>query len=146
MPAVSRGSAPAAAPDVGSRGAPGLEPTGRTVTQPSATTADVVGTSGQPAPNPQSDAAVTMMVPTPPPAAPAEPAAPSATPGDNRVWVPSHYTYTGGQWTLVSGSYQRPPSEGSVWVPGHYDVSTQRWTAPHWAPGGAGGQRQTPAR
>jgi len=70
-----------------------------------------------------------------PPPAPRTEATPSTTGSGDRVWVPGHYTWSGTQWTWVSGAHQRPPSAGATWVPGNYNASTRQWTPGHWSSG-----------
>lgn len=54
------------------------------------------------------------------------------TPGPGYVWVPGHYTYSGGQWVWLSGAWMQPPRPDARWADGSWNPQTQQWVDAHW--------------
>lgn len=56
-------------------------------------------------------------------------------PGRDHVWVPGYWSWDGGAYVWVGGSWQLPPRRHARWVPGryrHFRHGGWEWIPGHW--------------
>lgn len=53
-------------------------------------------------------------------------------PGPRYIWVPGHYTHSGGSYHWQRGHWKTPPRRNAVWVAPHYSVRKGHWVRGHW--------------